>query len=209
MVNTKITNYLLDAIAESEDLFTSAGLKKIFKEMLNIEKYENEIHENQFCVRKRISKTYCGTKKIYLCSAPGCNVPTYNGSRFCECHKHNYKHNSAPMIKKMFPNQRTIPMVGIYGAFWQWLHEYMNKRNTKIGVEAARQEHRMNRIIQFIAASTILTVDDIECYLMTKPNFSKNSANRSSFEKGETYHPSAVIDDILKTEADITKLLIK
>ena len=80
-------------------------------------------------------KKFCkSSKKIYLCSAPGCNVPTYNGSRFCECHKHNYKYISAPMIKKMFPNQRTIPMVGIYGAFWQRLHEYMNKLNTKITI---------------------------------------------------------------------------
>lgn len=159
MNNNKIVDYLLDEISKSENLFSVSGLKKIFAEMLEIEKYEN--NTTQFPV----ALTYCGKKKISLCCAPGCNVPTYYGHRFCECHKHNYKHISAPMIKKMFPNQRTIPMVGIYGSFWTWLHEYMNKRNKKTGFKAAKQEHRMHRIVQYIAASTILTVEDIASQL--------------------------------------------
>ena len=41
MNNTEIVNYLLDEIAKAENLYSAGGLKKIFAEMLEIEKYEN------------------------------------------------------------------------------------------------------------------------------------------------------------------------
>ena len=108
----------------------------------------------------------------------------------------------------MFPEQRKIPMVGIYGSFWTWLHEYMNKRSKKTGFEAAKQEHRMHRIVQYIAASTILTVEDIENYLMMKPNCSKNYTNKCNFERGESYKPTQVVDKLLKNEANLTNIFI-
>ena len=212
MNNNKIVDYLLNEISKSENLYSDGGLKKIFAELMEIEKYENNTlskAEEETYTRFPVALTYCGKKKITLCCAPGCNVPTYYGHRFCECHKHEYENISDYKLKQMFPAQRKIPMVGIYGSFWTWLHEYMNKRSKKTGFEAAKQEHRMHRIVQYIAASTILTVEDIENYLMMKPNCSKNYTNKCNFERGESYKPTQVIDKLLKNEANLTNIFIK
>lgn len=213
MVDTNITAYLFDELAKSENLFSAGGLKKVLKELMNLETYEKYKEKNvnfdmERNVISHIPMTYYGKKKIHLCCVPGCNIPTYCGHRVCECHKHEYENLSPYKLRKMFPEQREIPMIGIYGAFWTWLHEYMNKRNKKTGFEAAKQEHRMNRIIQYIAASTILTVEDIEMYLMSKPTISKNFTNKCEFEKGVSLKPAQVVDRLLINEAELTNILI-
>lgn len=209
MINEHIIDYLLEELSKSEDLFSNGGLKKICKELIEIEKYVKSA-ANGKAIGRAPALTYCGDTKIKLCCVPGCNVPTYNKSRLCECHKHEYKNVNAVKLKKMFPApQRIIPMIGIYGFFWVWLHEYMNKRSVKTGFKAAKQEHRMNRIVQYIAASTILTVDDIETYLMMKPQNSKHFTNKCDFKCGASFKPTQVVDKLLTYEATLTNTFIK
>ena len=52
-------------------------------------------------------------------------------------------------------------------------------------------------------------LEDIENYLMMKPNCSKNYTNKCNFERGESYKPTQVIDKLLKNEANLTNIFIK
>ena len=204
MLNTKTTDYLLDEMINAESLFTPAGVKRILKEMNEIEQYEL----NKTQISRNIPKSYCGSIKINLCCHPGCNNIVYGHSRVCECHKHIYEDMSNKNLKRMFPVQRSIPMIGIYGAFWVWICEYMNKRNRRTGYSAARQEHRLRRIIQYIAASTILTVKNIETYLMTRPRLERAFGSRTFNGKDESVNPTKFVDRLLTNEASLTNILI-